>query len=121
MYNKKSREKDSELKVRAIAALDKAEDCDTPTIDWIKTQDIVLSDYTHQKLCRVLNNLVDMGLVRKGKSRSKNKMVYRLVSKMREDELKYNDKIKKAYRGIEWDFEDEFEEGDEEIDFTEYD
>ena len=73
---------DAELKVRIISVLDEAIQ---PTLEWIKMQDLMLSPYTTQKLARLMTSLIDMGLVKKAKSRSTGKMVYRLTAKMKED------------------------------------
>ena len=82
---KYSRQDDGELKMRVLAVLDNASEYDTPTLEWIQKQDIILAPHTTQKLSRVLASLVELGLVKKGKSKSMNKMVYRLTSKMLED------------------------------------
>lgn len=74
-----------ELKMRVLAVLEDADDSVRPTLDWIKQQDIILAPHSTQKLSRILNELVDMGLVRKGKSKSLGRMVYRLTSKMEEE------------------------------------
>lgn len=74
----------SELRMRVIGVLADATDYENPTIDYIKRHDIVLSDYTSQKLARVLNSLVEIGAVRKGKGKD-GRMVYRLVSQVEKD------------------------------------
>lgn len=112
--------KDSEIQFRIIAVLNEAEDGELTTTDWIRNHDITLAPYTGQKLSRILNNLIEMGLVVKGKSKSLNRMVYRLRSKMEDDGFTFEDEIpKRPYYGREWDLEDE--EDDDEIDETEYD
>ncbi len=117
-YNKT---RDSEVKVRIIDILNNATDVDVPTTDWIKEQDIMLAGYTTQKLARILGNLSDMGLVVKSKSRSLNRMVYRLRAKMEDQGYTFDMPrvAARTYYGIEWDLEDEAA-GDEEIDQTVY-
>lgn len=46
------------------------------TISDICVRDMSLNGQTTQKMSRVLNELVEMGLVKKAKSRSKKRMVY---------------------------------------------
>ena len=77
-----------ELKMRVIDVLNEASDFDLPTIEWIKCQDLSLQGYSTQKMSRILGDLVQMGLVRKGRSKSLGKMVYRLTSRMIEDGYK---------------------------------
>ncbi len=56
---------------------------DAMTIEEIQLQSpMVLGGATSQKLSRVLSNLIEMGLVRKTRSKQKNRMVYKAVSKM---------------------------------------
>lgn len=108
---------EGELKMRIIDVLSNAEDSDTPTLEWIKSQDMILSPYSTQKLSRLIGNLVDMGLVRKGKSKSLGRMVYRLTSKMRDAGYEVDDVEEEAgfgvaqrvWNGTPWDLEDEME------------
>lgn len=98
--------------MRIIGALDKADDCIMPTIDWIKQQDIILAPYTTQKLARLLGSLVEMGVVRKGKSKSLGRMVYRLTSRMQEDGYDVEEETGfrtpvRAWNGTDWALEDE--------------
>lgn len=105
---------DGELKMRVLSVLDEADESIMPTLDWIKQQDIILSPYSTQKLSRILGALVDIGLVRKGKSKSLGRMVYRLTSKMREagyetdveEEAGFGIPVR-PWNGTEWDVEDE--------------
>lgn len=117
-----SKSKDSELKMRIISALNEAKDGELVTTDWIKSHDIALSPYTPQKLARICNNLVEMGVVVKGKSKSLNRMVYRLRARMENCGYSFEQrKASRPYYGREWDLEDELNDGDDEIDQTEYD
>lgn len=119
--SQKKRTEDSELKFRIIAALNEAEEGDLTTTDWIKSHDITLAPYTGQKLSRALNNLIEMGLVVKGKSKSLNRMVYRLKAKMKDAGYSFEQepRVSRPYYGREWDIEDE-QSDDSEIDETEY-
>lgn len=61
------------------------------TIDQIKQEDLMLMPHTSQKLTRVLSRLIEMGLVRKGKSKRLNRMLYKAVSAMEEEGYEVND------------------------------
>lgn len=114
---KTSREKriDNDLEMRILDILYHATAYDTPTIDWIKNQDMIVGQYSSQKLSHILGFLISMGLVKKGKSKSLNRMVYRSVSKMYEDGYVEKDPLEstlvvtetKIYSGKEWDLEEE--------------
>ncbi len=86
-------EVDADLKLRIIGVLDNASDNILPTLDWIKSQDMVLAPLSTQKLSRLLGSLVDLGMVRKGKSKSLGRMVYRLTAKMKADGYELEDEI----------------------------
>ena len=75
---------ETELKMRIIYVLDTADDSIMPTIEWIQKQDIYLVNFSSQKIARTLGSLIESGLVKKGKSKNLNKMVYRLTSKIEE-------------------------------------
>ena len=51
-------------------------------LDEIKSQDMILQPLTSQKMARLIGNLIEMGLVRKGKSKSLGRMVYKAVAVM---------------------------------------
>lgn len=113
-YNAKT---NCELKMRVIAILDEAEDTVMPTLDWIKQQDMILAPYSTQKLSRILGDLADMGLVKKGKSKTLGRMVYRLTSKMKEAGYEIEDKTDfrtstRAWNGISWELEDQLKDFD---------
>ena len=66
-----------QIKTALFDVLTQATDYDNPTIDWIKSHSIYLSNFTQQKLSRSLNELLEMGII--GKTKLKNgRMVYRL-------------------------------------------
>lgn len=54
------------------------------TISDICARDMSLIGQTNQKMARILNELVEMGLVRKAKSKSKKRMVYMAVCHLEE-------------------------------------
>ena len=54
------------------------------TIDEMRAQSFTLADVSTQKIARILTKLIEMGMVIKAKSKSKNKMVYKSVAIMEE-------------------------------------
>ena len=66
-----------QIKTELFAVLAEATDYDNPTIDWIKARSIFLSGITQQKLSRSLNEMLEMGILGKGKMKN-GRMVYRL-------------------------------------------
>lgn len=108
---------DGELKMRVISALKLADDSVMPTIEWIKEQDFMLMPHSSQKLSRILGSLVDMGVVKKAKSRSLGKMVYRLTEKMADDgyDVEASPTVAtRAWNGVDWALEDEVKSVDKE-------
>ena len=75
-----SPEKEGEYKMRILGILNESEEA--MTIDEIKSRDIVLQPLTSQKMARLICNLIDMGFVRRGKSKSLGRMVYKAVAVM---------------------------------------
>lgn len=75
-----SPEKEGEYKMRILNVLNESEEA--ITIDQIKSQDMILQPLTPQKMARLISNLIEMGLVRKGKSKSLGRMVYKAVAVM---------------------------------------
>jgi Fe2+ or Zn2+ uptake regulation protein len=73
---------ENELRLRVLDILNDADDA--MTIADIQSRDMVLQPMTSQKLTHVLAYLVEMGFVRKAKSKHLNRMVYKAVSKMEE-------------------------------------
>lgn len=84
------------------------------TIEQIKLHDMTLTYLTSQKMARILNYLVDMGLVRKAKDKSLNRMKYMSVAKMAEqgyDVIVPSDYyMPRPWNGVSWDIEDELKE-----------
>ena len=77
---KMSVEKEGELRMRTLSIL--ADSDEALTIDEIKSRDFILAPITTQKMARIIGHLIEMGLVRKAKSKSLGRMVYKAVSKM---------------------------------------
>ena len=75
-----SPEKEREYKMRILSILNESEEA--MTIDEIKSQDMILQPLTSQKMARLIGNLIEMGLVRKGKSKRLGRMVYKAVAVM---------------------------------------
>lgn len=59
-----------------------AESQEAMTIDDIKHQSINLTNVTSQKMARILGHLIEMGLVKKGHSKSTGRMMYKSVAVM---------------------------------------
>ena len=71
----------AQIKTNLLMTLEEATEADIPTTDWLQRNNIILSGITPQKLSRSLNELWEMGLVKKGKTRT-GRMAYRLTAKM---------------------------------------
>ena len=69
-----------ELEIRVLDILAHSEE--SLSIQQIQQSDIILSKHTSQKITRILSKLIEMGFVRKGKSKSTNRMMYKAVSVM---------------------------------------
>lgn len=59
-----------------------AESQEAMSIDAIKQQSINLTNVTSQKMSRILGHLIDMGMVKKGKSKASGRMMYKSVAVM---------------------------------------
>ena len=69
----------------ALAALDVLAHSPVPlTIDEICASDLTLTYQTNQKMARELNKLVEVGFVKKTKSKAKGKMIYAAVAQLEE-------------------------------------
>lgn len=69
-----------DLEIRTLDIL--ANSQNAMSIQDIQREDIVLAHHTSQKMARILGKLVDMGFVRKNKSKANNRMMYKSVSVM---------------------------------------
>ena len=75
-----SPEKEEEYKMRILSILNESEEA--ITIDQIKSQDMILQLLISQKMARLISNLIEMGLVRKGRSKSLGRIVYKAIAVM---------------------------------------
>lgn len=78
--SKYSEKTNQDLEFRVLHVLLNSEDA--LSIQQIQQKDMILSNHTPQKLARVLGKLIDMSFVRKNKSKSSNRMMYKAVSVM---------------------------------------
>lgn len=95
-----------QIKTELFCVLAEAGDYDNPTIDWIKARNIFLSGITQQKLSRSLNEMLEMGIVEKGKLKN-GRMVYRLKTEYSDDAPDYFPKSYKENEDEEEDDENE--------------
>lgn len=109
---KTSPAKEGEYRMRTLDVLNSVEEA--LTTDQIKNRDFILSSLTTQKMSRILGYLIEMGFVRKSKSKSSGRMMYKAVSKMEEQGYDIEEPAaagtKREYHGIEWDLEDHIAE-----------
>lgn len=84
-----SAEQNGMIRTRALDAL--ANSTEALSIKDIQVKDLLLCGYTTQKMARELNQLVEMGLVRKAQSKQRKCMVYMAVSVMNEMGYEYVD------------------------------
>ncbi len=80
--SKYSAEYNGQLKVSILDVLSDA--TESMTTSEIQANSVFCAQATPQKMARVLNEMVDMGIVRKAKSKSTGRMKYILTSKMEE-------------------------------------
>ena len=84
-----SAEQNGMIRTRALDVL--ANSVEALSIKDIQMRDMVICGYTTQKMARELNQLVEMGLVRKAQSKQRKCMVYMAVSVMNELGYEYVD------------------------------
>ncbi len=91
------------------------------TIDQIKLHDFSLTYLTTSKMARILGHLIDMGLVRKSKDKSINRMKYMAVAQMAKQGYDvdippdyYMPKPERPWNGVSWEAEDWYKEQKEE-------
>lgn len=78
--SKYSDKTNQDLEFRVLHVLLNSEDA--LSIQQIQQKDMILSNHTSQKLARILGKLIDFGCVKKSKSKSSNRMMYKAVSVM---------------------------------------
>lgn len=108
--SKFSVEKDSEFRFRILDIINESEEA--ISIAEIQAQDMTLTGLSSQKISKLLANLIEMGLVRKGKSKSRGgRMVYKSVSKLIEQGYEIDEDAPevsiKPYNGMDWELEEE--------------
>jgi predicted transcriptional regulator len=83
MPYKKSKYSTEQNQAWRVAAMDVlSESTSGLTLDQIKEQNITLSPLTTQKLVRILNDLVEMGIVQKRHSKTQGRMIYMATSQL---------------------------------------
>lgn len=78
--SKYSKEKNALLEGEVMLIL--AESAEALTIPEIQEKSLNLTGITSQKIARILNHLVEMGLIKKAKNRSLNRMAYKSTAVM---------------------------------------
>lgn len=96
--------KESEFRMRILGVLATSEEA--MTIDEIKRCDFTLQGLSTQKMARILGYLIEMGFVRKAKSKSLGRMVYKAVSVMAEQGYDVENPYGK-YTSTNWELEEE--------------
>ena len=71
------------------------------SIDKMKSSDFALTDMTIQKMSRLLNELVEMGLVAKGKNYQTGRNIYKAISAMKEQGYEIQENCGYEYKGEE--------------------
>ena len=80
--SKYSKQQNSEFTMRCIEVLEN--NPEAMSIAQIQASDLVLHNITSQKLSRVLNNLVEFGIIKKTKDKASGHMVYKSTTVMAE-------------------------------------
>ena len=80
--SKYSATQNSELTFETMTVLSEAQEA--LTIEEICNRSIKLTGHTPQKMARILNDLVDVGMVKKCQSKSKGRMIYKSTAVMAE-------------------------------------
>lgn len=78
-----------DLEIRVLDILSNSQEA--LSIQQMQREDIILAHHTSQKITRVLAKLIEMGFVRKGKSKSSGHMMYKAVSVMLEQGYSVDD------------------------------
>lgn len=76
-------EVNADYKFRILDVLNNAQDA--ITLDEIRMDDMILRPLSNQKISRLISELIDFGLVQKGKSKSLGRMVYKATARMQEE------------------------------------
>ena len=75
-------EVNADYKFRILDVLNNSDDA--MTLDEIRMEDMILRPLSNQKISRLISDLIDFGLVQKGKSKSLGRMLYKATAKMQE-------------------------------------
>lgn len=84
-------EVNADYKFRILDVLNNAQDA--ITLDEIRMDDIILRPLSNQKISRLISELIDFGLVQKGKSKSLGRMVYKTTARMQEEGYEVADPV----------------------------
>lgn len=103
-------EVNADYKFRILDVLNNTDD--SMTLDEIRMNDMILRPLSNQKISRLISDLIDFGLVQKGKSKSLGRMMYKATSKMREqgyevDEPEVPTEFEHKYATHNWELEEE--------------
>ena len=97
-------------KFRILDVLNNSDDA--MTLDEIRMEDMILRPLSNQKISRLISDLIDFGLVQKGKSKSLGRMLYKATAKMQEqgyevDEPDVSAEFEHKYITHNWELEEE--------------
>lgn len=95
---------EGEFRMRVLDILSNSDNA--LSIEEIQRKDMILQGLSGQKMSRVLNYLVEMGFVRKAKSKTLGRMVYKSISVMAEQGYDVTPQHKE-YNGMDWELEEE--------------
>ena len=103
-------EVNADYKFRILDVLNNSDDA--MTLDEIRMEDMILRPLSNQKISRLISDLIDFGLVQKGKSKSLGRMLYKATAKMQEqgyevDEPDVPPEFEHKYLTHNWELEEE--------------
>ena len=103
-------EVNADYKFRILDVLNNSDDA--MTLDEIRMEDMILRPLSNQKISRLISDLIDFGLVQKGKSKSLGRMLYKATAKMQEqgyevDEPDVPTEFEHKYLTHNWELEEE--------------
>lgn len=103
-------EVNADYKFRILDVLNNSDDA--MTLDEIRMEDMILRPLSNQKISRLISDLIDFGLVQKGKSKSFGRMLYKATAKMQEqgyevDEPDVPVEFEHKYITHNWELEEE--------------
>ncbi len=103
-------EVNADYKFRILDVLNNSDDA--MTLDEIRMEDMILRPLSNQKISRLISDLINFGLVQKGKSKSLGRMLYKATAKMQEqgyevDEPDVPAEFEHKYITHNWELEEE--------------